>query len=87
MRKAEDLRTGDNPALLGILRHLLPTQKRKQSVKHHPALPYEQMPNFWKSLSADTSDAARMLRWIILTACRFVVLQEMAMGQFHTDSI
>jgi integrase len=76
--KAKDLRTGDNPALLGILRHLLPAQKRKQSVKHHPALPYEQMPGFWKSLSADTSDAARMLRWIILTGCRFGEARHMA---------
>jgi integrase len=76
--KAKDLRAGDNPALLGILRHLLPAQKRKQSVKHHPALPYEQMPDFWKSLSADASDAARMLRWIILTGCRFGEARHMA---------
>ena len=68
---AKGLRTGSNPALLGILKHLLPAQKRKRFVKHHPSLPYEEMPKFWKSLAADTSDAARMLRWIILTACRF----------------
>jgi integrase len=40
-------------------------------VQHHPALPYAEMPKFWQSLTGDTSDAARMLRWIILTACRF----------------
>ncbi|MGY3603651.1 MULTISPECIES: tyrosine-type recombinase/integrase [unclassified Bradyrhizobium] len=83
--KAKDLRTGDNPALLGILRHLLPAQKRKQSVKHHPALPYEQMPKFWKSLAADTSDAARMLRWIILTACRFNEAREMDTDEVRGD--
>ncbi|WP_431014505.1 tyrosine-type recombinase/integrase [Bradyrhizobium pachyrhizi] len=69
--KAADKRTGDNPALLGILRHLLPKQNRKRSVVHHPSLPYEEMPKFWKSLAADTSDAAGMLRWIILTGCRY----------------
>lgn len=69
--KAKKLRTGDNPALLGIIRHLLPAQKRKKFVKHFPALPYEELPAFWKSLSTDTSDAAGMLRWIILSACRF----------------
>lgn len=69
--KAKKIRTGDNPALLGILRHLLPKQNRKKSVKHHPSLPYEEMPKFWQSLAVDTSDAARMLRWIILTGCRF----------------
>ncbi|MGY4370757.1 integrase [Bradyrhizobium sp. LB1.3] len=69
--KAKDLSTGDNPALLGIIRHLLPKQNRKRSVKHHPSLPYEEMPRFWKSLAADASDAARMLRWIVLTGCRY----------------
>jgi hypothetical protein len=29
------------------------------------------MPEFWKSLVGDTSDAAGMLRWIILTAARY----------------
>lgn len=62
---------GPNPALLGIVGHDLPKQKRKRSVKHHPALPHAEMPKFWKSLAADTSDAAQMLRWIVLTTCRF----------------
>jgi integrase len=69
--KAKKFRTGDNPALLGIIRHLLPKQHRKKFVKHHPSLPYEEIPKFWKSLTDDASDAARMLRWIILTACRY----------------
>lgn len=69
--KAEKLRTGENPALWrGHLDQVL-ARRKKSEVKHHPALPYEEMPEFWKSLAADTSDAARMLRWIILTACRF----------------
>jgi len=69
--KAEGLRTGDNPALWGILKHLLPKQDRKRRVKHHPALPFKEMPAFYASLAADTSRAAHLLRWIILTACRF----------------
>lgn len=69
--KAESLRAGENPALWrGHLDQVL-SRRKKSEVKHHPALPYEEMPDFWKSLTADTSDAARMLRWIILTACRF----------------
>jgi integrase len=69
--KAEKLRTGENPALWrGHLDQVL-ARRKKSEVKHHPALPYEEMPEFWKSLAGDTSDAARMLRWIILTACRF----------------
>jgi integrase len=68
---AKEIRIGDNPARLNIVKHLVPKQKRKADVQHHPALPYQEMPKFWKSLADDTSDAARMLRWIILTACRF----------------
>jgi integrase len=75
--KAEGLRAGENPALWrGHLDQLL-ARRRKSEVKHHPALPYEEMPEFFRSLSADTSDAARMLRWIILTACRFNESYEM----------
>lgn len=69
--KAEVLRTGENPALWrGHLDQVL-ARRKKSEVKHHPALPYEEMPEFWKSLAGETSDTARMLRWIILTACRF----------------
>lgn len=69
--KAEGLRTGENPALWrGHLSEVL-ARHRKSDVQHHPALPYQELPKFWRSLSADTSEAARMLRFIILTASRF----------------
>lgn len=69
--KAEGIRTGENPALWrGHLDQVL-ARRKKSDVKHHPALPYEEIPIFWKSLVAETSDSARMLQWIILTACRF----------------
>ena len=51
--KAEKLRTGENPALWrGHLDQVL-ARRHKSEVKHHPALPYEEMPQFWKSLSDD----------------------------------
>jgi integrase len=69
--KVEGLRTGENPALWrGHLDQIL-AKRSKRDVQHHPALPYAEMPKFWQSLTGDTSAAARMLRWIILTACRF----------------
>jgi integrase len=69
--KVEGLRTGENPALWrGHLDQIL-ARRKKSDVQHHPALPYSELPKFWRSLTGDTSDAARMLRWIILTACRF----------------
>ena len=85
--KAEEppLFVGDNPALLGILKHSLPKQKRKRSVKHHPALPHSEMPLFWKSIASDKSDAAQMLRWIVLTACRYGEARGMSAGEVTGD--
>jgi len=85
--KAEEppLFVGDNPALLGILKHSLPKQKRKRSVKHHPALPHPEMPVFWKSIASDKSDAAQMLRWIVLTACRYGEARGMSAGEVTGD--
>jgi integrase len=79
--KAQKLRTGENPALWrGHLDQVGLARRRKSDVKHHPALPYEEMPKFWKSLASDTSDAASMLRWIILAACRYNEAAEMDSG-------
>ncbi|WP_439925525.1 tyrosine-type recombinase/integrase [Nitrobacter sp. JJSN] len=70
--KVEGLRSGENPA---TWRHhlalMLPKISRKANVRHHSALPFAEMPAFWKSLATDSSEGARMLRFIILTACRY----------------
>jgi len=69
--KAEKFRTGENPALWrGHLDQLL-SRRRKSDVVHHAALPYAEMPEFMACLASDTSNAARMLRFVIQTACRF----------------
>jgi integrase len=70
--RVEGKHAGPNPALWrGNLNKAGLPKHKKSDTKHHPALPYVEMPAFWQSLSADTSDAARMLRFVILTACRF----------------
>jgi integrase len=69
--KAEKLRTGENPATWKNHLDQILARRRKSDVNHHAALPYEQMPKFWKSLAGDTSDAARMLRFVVLTAGRY----------------
>ena len=70
--KAEGLRVGENPALWrGHLDQLLPSKRKVRKVEHHPALPYAELPTFMASLAADTSGAARLLRFIILTAARY----------------
>lgn len=68
--KVEGLRTGENPATWkGHLDHLLPRHRRTQ--RHHDALLYTEMPEFWRSLVSDTSDAAALVRFTIATAARY----------------
>ncbi|MGE0522044.1 MAG: tyrosine-type recombinase/integrase [Variibacter sp.] len=71
--RAEGLRTGENPALWrGHLDQVL-ARRKKSEVRHHSALPYAELPAFMAKLRADTSHAARMLEYIILTAVRYDV--------------
>jgi integrase len=59
-----------NPAeLTKQLREKLP-RRPKRVVRHHPALPYVEAPQFMADLSAATGTAASMLCFLIFTACR-----------------
>ena len=59
-----------NPAeLTKQLREKLP-KRPKRVVRHHPALPYAEAPQFMADLSAAGGIAASMLRFLIFTACR-----------------
>jgi len=59
-----------NPAeLTKQLREKLP-RRPKRVVRHHPALPYAEAPQFVSDLAAAVGTAAMMLRFLILTACR-----------------
>jgi integrase len=83
--KAEGLRSGENPALWrGHLDQVL-ARRKKSSVQHHSALPYDEMPKFWQSLATDTSNAANMLRFVILTACRFNEAAQMQPTEISGD--
>jgi integrase len=69
--KARALRTGENPALWrGHLQNLLPKRSKVSRVKHHPALPYEEMERFLALLRARSGTAALALEFTILTAAR-----------------
>lgn len=68
---ARSLRSGDNPARWrGCLQALLPAVDKTRRVRHFPALPYQQLPEFWQALQAQEGMAARCLQFVILTACR-----------------
>jgi integrase len=64
-------RAGDNPARWrGHLDKLLPARARVRQVKHHAALPYDEIPDFIATLRAQPGMAARALEFLILTASR-----------------
>jgi integrase len=66
---AHKLRSGDNPARWrGHLAHLLPT--RASPVKHHAAMPYNELPAFMAALRARGGVSAHGLEFTILTALR-----------------
>lgn len=68
---ARGYRSGENPARWrGHLAELLPAMKKTARVKHHPALPYEEIGAFISELKLEEGIAARALEFLILTAAR-----------------
>ena len=64
-------RTGDNPARWrGHLEALLPAKTKVRKVRHHPALPHEELSAFMRELKQQAGSAPAALQFIILTAAR-----------------
>lgn len=69
--KVKGQRIGDNPARWrGHLQLVLPTKVGGFAVRHHPAMPYDQVPDFTRALKIRISTAARALELLIHTAAR-----------------
>lgn len=68
---ARGYRTGENPTRWrGHLSALLPPKTKVRPVKHHPAMPYAQMPDFMAQLREQEGVGALALTFTILTAAR-----------------
>lgn len=68
---AKKYRDPINPARWrGHLDKLLPKPSKVSTVKHHPAMPYAQLPEFMKDLKNNGSISALALQFLILTATR-----------------
>lgn len=68
---ARGYRLGDNPARWrGHLENLLPQRSKVQKVKHHSALPYEEIGSFIALLRQRPAISALALEFTILTALR-----------------
>lgn len=64
-------RDGENPAAwAGNLEHVLPAPADVKKKKHHPALPYADVPAFLRQLRQLDAISARALEFLILTATR-----------------
>ena len=54
----------------GHLDKLLPARAKVRKVKHHAALPYDELPAFMTASRAQDGVVARALEYLILTAAR-----------------
>jgi integrase len=69
--KVRGYRDGENPARWkGHLDHILPAKAAVAKVRHHPSMPYADLPGFWPRLQVQDGLAARALELCILTATR-----------------
>jgi integrase len=69
--KVRGLRAGENPAAWrGHLDALLAVIPKKARTRHHPAMPWADLPAFMAELRARPSASAHALEFAILTACR-----------------
>tara|TARA_R100001224_G_scaffold79122_1_gene49324 strand:+ start:2499 stop:3725 length:1227 start_codon:yes stop_codon:yes gene_type:complete len=83
--KVRGLRTGENPARLrGNLDLLLP--HRRTRVRHHPALPYPDLPAFLQELRSKPAMSARALEFLILTAARSGEVRGMTWNEIDLKS-
>ena len=68
---AMKFRSGDNPAdWSGALGHLLPAISKVQTVVHHKAVPYDEVPALMAELRKNDSISAKALMFTILTVAR-----------------
>lgn len=69
--KAHGYRSGENAARWkGHLDKLLAQPSKVRKVKHHKAMPYEDVPAFFDQLKTKTTMSAKALHWTILGAAR-----------------
>ena len=79
-------RQGQNPAQWrGHLDNLLPPKSRIHSVRHHPAMPYQEIGDFILQLRERDGVAAQALEFIIYTAARTSEVRGASWDEFDLD--
>jgi integrase len=83
--KANKNRSGENPAAWAILKHLLPARSKVRKGGKHPALPWEQIPQFMRELRAMPGIVPHALEFAILTAARAGEVRCMVWAEVVSD--
>ena len=69
--KVRGYRTGENPARWrGHLAQVFPSKGKVRKVRHHPAVPIDNLPAVYARLKASDGMGAKAARFVILTAAR-----------------
>jgi len=80
-------RTAENPARWkGKLQVLLPNISKRRRIQHHPAMPYQQVPELFKTIGANPILSARALLFCILTATRTTETIEAKWSEFDLEN-
>jgi integrase len=85
--QVHEYRSGDNPAKWrGHLEKVLPKPTKVRAVKHHAALSYAELPEFFGALAERDTISAKALRFTILTAVRSGETRGAAWGEIDRDN-
>jgi integrase len=85
--KTHSYRQGDNPARWkGHLDNVLPKRSKVKRVRHHPALPYPDVPEFVAELRDVDGITARALEFTILTAARTGAIVGATLSEIDLDA-
>jgi integrase len=84
--KARGYRNGGNPSRWrGHLDHLLPAPAKVAQVRHHRAMPFDELPGFMAQLRQSKSRGAPALEFLILTAARLGEVVNASWSEFDLD--
>lgn len=84
--RAMKYREGENPARWrGHLNQLLPKPNKVKVVKHHPAMPYDEISTFFPKLQQSKGLSAKALQLLILTATRTSDVLEAEWKEINLD--
>ena len=79
-------RSGENPARwAGYLSEVFPKRAAVRKIRHHPALPYAELPEFMRLLTKTPGIGSWVMRFLILTATRTTEARAVEWSEIDMD--